>query len=98
MGIISRERYIVKEFYYSGRDASIQKSDVQYSKELKKFLGDIIPIKIIVDPSATSFITQLRDDGFKNILKAKNDGSVYEKGKGVNKTTADPYKRGEKVF
>lgn len=72
-GLYEGKWYIVKEYYYSGRDTSLQKSDVQYSKELKKFLGDIVPIKIIVDPSAASFIKQLRDDGFNNILKAKND-------------------------
>lgn len=72
-GLYQGKWYIVKEYYYSGRDASLQKSDVQYSKELKKFLGDIIPVKIIVDPSAASFITQLRQDGFKNILQARND-------------------------
>ncbi|WP_443660471.1 PBSX family phage terminase large subunit [Clostridium algidicarnis] len=72
-GLYKGKWYIVKEYYYSGRDTSLQKSDVQYSKELKKFLGDIVPIKIIVDPSAASFIKQLRDDGFNNILKAKND-------------------------
>ncbi|HDK7162100.1 TPA: PBSX family phage terminase large subunit [Clostridium botulinum] len=72
-GLYKDKWYIVKEYYYSGRDTSLQKSDVQYSKELKNFLGDIVPVKIIVDPSAASFIKQLRDDGFKNILKAKND-------------------------
>ena len=72
-GLCEGKWYIVKEYYYSGRDTSLQKSDVQYSKELKKFLGDIVPVKIIVDPSAASFIKQLRDDGFNNILKAKND-------------------------
>lgn len=72
-GLYNGKWYIIKEYYYSGRDTSLQKSDVQYSKELKNFLGDIVPVKIIVDPSAASFIKQLRDDGFKNILKAKND-------------------------
>lgn len=72
-GLYQGNWYIVKEYYYSGRDTSLQKSDVQYSSELKKFLGGIVPIKIIVDPSAASFIKQLRDDGFKNILPANND-------------------------
>lgn len=72
-GLCEGKWYIVKEYYYSGRNTSLQKSDVQYSRELKRFLGDIVPVKIIVDPSAASFIKQLRDDGFKNILKAKND-------------------------
>lgn len=72
-GLFKGKWYIVKEFYYSGRNTKLQKSDVEYSKELKKFLGDISPVKIIIDPSAASFITQLRDDGFKNVLKAKNN-------------------------
>lgn len=64
---------IIKEYYYSGRDKVIQKTDQQYSKDLRSFLGNITPVSIIVDPSAASFITQLRKDGFKNIIKAKND-------------------------
>ncbi|WP_143314218.1 PBSX family phage terminase large subunit [Clostridium sp. HBUAS56017] len=72
-GLFKGKWYIAREYYYSGRDKSLQKTDAEYSKDLKKFLGDIIPIRIIVDPSAASFITQLRKDGFKNILKAKND-------------------------
>lgn len=72
-GLCDGTWYIVKEYYYSGRDTGIQKADVQYSKDLKKFLGNIIPVKIIIDPSAASFIKQLRDDGFKNVVKADND-------------------------
>ena len=72
-GLFNDKWYIVKEYYYSGRNTGIQKADIQYSRDLKKFLGDIIPVRIIVDPSAASFIKQLRDDGFKNILPANND-------------------------
>lgn len=62
--------YCVNEWYYSGRDESKQKTDAEYSQELKNFVGDI-KTKIIVDPSAASFIAQLRKDGFK-VIKAKN--------------------------
>lgn len=72
-GLCKDTWYIVKEYYYSGRNSGIQKSDVQYSRDLKNFLENIIPVKIIVDPSAASFIKQLRDDGFNNISKADND-------------------------
>ena len=72
-GLFKDTWYIVKEYYYSGRNTGIQKSDVQYSKDLKSFLNNIVPVKIIVDPSAASFIKQLRDDGFNNISKADND-------------------------
>lgn len=72
-GLCEGKWYIVKEYYYSGRDKSLQKTDIQYSKDLKDFLGDIVPVKIIIDPSAASFIAQLRSDGFEQIRKAKND-------------------------
>lgn len=62
--------YCIDEWYYSGRDESKQKTDAEYSQELKKFVGNT-KAKIIVDPSAASFIAQLRKDGFK-VIKAKN--------------------------
>ncbi len=62
----------IKEYYYSGRDKNIQKTDIEYADELVKFLGDIKPKAVIVDPSAASFIAQLKKYGFK-VKKAKND-------------------------
>ena len=63
--------YLVKEYYYSGRATAHQKTDEQYCQELKKFLGNI-RAKIIIDPSAASFIAVLRNNGFR-VQKAKND-------------------------
>lgn len=62
----------IKEYYYSGRDESAQKTDTEYADDLKKFLGDVKPKAIIVDPSAASFIAELRKRGYA-IRKAKND-------------------------
>lgn len=62
--------YKVKEYHWEGRKGK-QKTDAEYSEDLKKFLGSI-QATIIVDPSAASFITQLRKDGFQ-VRKAKND-------------------------
>lgn len=62
--------YCIDEYYYSGRDESRQKTDAEYSRALKEFLGEI-SAKVIVDPSAASFIAQLKEDGFK-VVKAKN--------------------------
>lgn len=56
--------YKVKEFHYDGRKAKKQKTDVDYSKDLKEFIGKLKPRGIIVDPSATSFIAQLKRDRF----------------------------------
>ncbi|MCQ4921548.1 PBSX family phage terminase large subunit [Tissierella carlieri] len=62
----------IKEYYYSGRDEATQKTDSEYADDLKEFLGEIKPKAIIIDPSAASFIAELRKRGY-NIRKAKND-------------------------
>lgn len=66
-----KQWYCIDEYYYSGRDSSRQKTDAEYSRELREFVGDK-KVKVIVDPSAASFITQLRKEGF-TVVKAKND-------------------------
>lgn len=62
--------YKVKEYHFEGRKGK-QKTDTEYSEDLKKFLNGI-PAVIIVDPSAASFIAQLKKDGFR-VRKAIND-------------------------
>lgn len=62
---------MIKEYYYSGRDIGIQKTDLEYAIDLKEFTKGYNIKYVIVDPSAASFITQLRKVGFK-VIKAKN--------------------------
>lgn len=69
---ISGKWYCIKEYYYSGRDQAKQKTDEEYVKDMKEFLGDIKVKTIIVDPSAASFIAALRKAGY-SVTKAKND-------------------------
>lgn len=64
--------YCVREYYYSGRDKGKQKTDSEYADELKKWLDRDKVKAVIVDPSAASFIAELRKRGFP-VLKAKND-------------------------
>lgn len=64
--------YAVKEYYYSGREEAKQKTDDEYYKDLEKFLGDIIPKSIIIDPSAASFITLIRKKGKFKVREANN--------------------------
>lgn len=64
--------YKVKEYHYEGRKESKQKTDEEYCQDLKDFLGGIKPLRIIVDPSAASFIAALKKHGF-SVKKAKND-------------------------
>lgn len=64
--------YCVKEYYYSGRDNAKQKTDKEFADELVEFTKDIRIKEVIVDPSAASFIAELKQRKFK-IRKAKND-------------------------
>ncbi len=63
--------YCIREYYYSGRDKGVQKTDAEYAADLEKFL-DGTPIKaVIVDPSAASFIAELNKRGF-TVIQADN--------------------------
>nr|DAP21897.1 MAG TPA: large terminase [Caudoviricetes sp.] len=64
--------YCTKEFYYSGRDTKKQKTDKEFADELEEFIGETKIKRIIVDPSAASFIAELKQRGFQ-IKKANND-------------------------
>lgn len=61
-----------KEYYYSGRDEEIQKTDSEYADDMEEFLNGISVESIIVDPAAASFIAELKKRGFQ-VKKAKND-------------------------
>jgi PBSX family phage terminase large subunit len=62
----------IREYYYGGRDSSVQKTDEEYCDAIDA-LADGLPIRqIIVDPSAASFIAALRKRGW-TVKKADND-------------------------
>lgn len=63
--------YCIRE-YYSGRDKGKQKTDAEYADDLKKWLDGTRIKAMIVDPSAASFIAELRKRGYK-VIKANND-------------------------
>ncbi len=64
--------YCTREYYYSGRSEGKQKTDAEYADDLKKWLDGTKIRAMIVDPSAASFIAELRKRGYK-VLKADND-------------------------
>lgn len=64
--------YCIKEYYYSGRDKGIQRTDTEFADDLEEFSKHFKIRRVIVDPSAASFIAELKKRGF-NIKKAKND-------------------------
>ena len=68
--------YRVKEYYYSGRDTGVQKTDEEYAQDLDSFtegIGDSYnKLRVIIDPSAASFIALLRKRGKYHVLPADN--------------------------
>lgn len=64
--------YKIKEYHHEGRTAFKQKTDVQYADDLIKFIGNRKVNGVIVDPSAASFIAEIRNRGLYVIL-GKND-------------------------
>jgi len=81
--------YKVKEYHYDGRKSSKQKTDEEYCQDMKEFIGDLSILKIIVDPSAASFITALKRykfpvkeannavlDGIRNVANALVNGLI----------------------
>lgn len=78
--------YLIKEYYYSGRDETkkigkhanveegkLQKTDVEYMKDLLDFMHGCNVRKIIVDPAASAFRNLLQRGGLRNVRKARKD-------------------------
>lgn len=63
---------LVSEYYYSGRDNNKQKTDSELADDLGKWLGEIKIERIIVDPAAASFITELKKRGY-HVKPADNE-------------------------
>lgn len=59
------------EYYWSGREERRQKTDGDYADDLAVFLDGVTPRAVVVDPSAASFIEELRRRGWP-VLKADN--------------------------
>jgi PBSX family phage terminase large subunit len=76
-GKIDKVWYALREYYYSGRESKVQKTDGQYLNDLVAFIYDIQTgrrIKTIIDPSAASFIALLKKYEHRfNVIKADND-------------------------
>lgn len=69
----NKKYYVVKEYYFDSRKIGHQKTDAEYSQDLQEFIKDVQPSAILIDPSAASFIAQLKKDGVTGIVEADND-------------------------
>ena len=72
----------VAEYYYSGREQKRQRTNTQYLQSIQQLTAGKSISAVIVDPSAASFIAELRQAGFL-VRKGKND--VVE---GIRRTAA----------
>ena len=63
--------YRVKEYYYDGRAARAQKTDGEYADALERLAGGRPVRAVVADPSAASFLTELRRRGWR-VRKADN--------------------------
>lgn len=66
--------YIMREYRWDSRAKMQQKTDEQYVEDMVEFIGspDMSDTPIIVDPSASSFITALKMRGYF-VVQGKND-------------------------
>lgn len=61
-----------REYYYSGRDTNAQKTDEEYYHDLEAFAEGHKIERVIVDPSAASFIETIRRHDKFGVWKANN--------------------------
>lgn len=64
--------YCTREYYYNGREKGLQKTDIEYANDLIEWLAGTKIEFVIVDPSAASFIAQLKKINMY-VKKANND-------------------------
>ena len=71
--------YAFDEYYYSGRDTGVQKTDEEYGEDIDEFTDQVISklrtgekLTTIIDPSAASFIALLRKRDRYKVRKADN--------------------------
>ena len=83
--------YRVDEYYYASRTTGVQLTDQEYVSALGRLAGGHSIRYVVADPSAASFITALRQAGYR-VVKANNDVLC-----GI-RITADLLKRGRIVI
>lgn len=70
----------IKEYYHDGRNTQKQRTDEEYCDEIEKLAKGYDISRVVVDPSAASFITALKRRGFR---VAQADNSVLD---GIRRT------------
>lgn len=90
-GLCQGKWYRIREYYYDGRKEQRQRTDEEHYEELEKLAGDLSIHKLIVDPSAASFIEVIRRhdrfmveqasnrvlDGIRDVATRLNAGDIF---------------------
>ncbi|NLT09747.1 MAG: PBSX family phage terminase large subunit [Ruminococcus sp.] len=72
-GLSSGVWYRIKEYYYSSKREGVSRTDEEHYAALEELAGGRNIDRIIVDPSAASFIECIRRHGRFRVVKADND-------------------------
>ena len=72
-GLSSGVWYRLKEYYYSSKREGVSRTDEEHYAALEELAGGRKIEKVIVDPSAASFIECIRRHGRFRVVKAEND-------------------------
>lgn len=64
--------YRINEYYYDSRSVGVQRTDEEHYTALCELAGERPIKKIVVDPSAASFIQVIRRHGRYHVIPAKN--------------------------
>ena len=64
--------YVLKEYRWDSKKQGRQKTDSQYAKDFKEWIGKVRYQNIYIDPSAVSFGLALRNEGVMKVAKADN--------------------------
>lgn len=63
----------IREYYYSGRETQAPRTDEEHYTQVEALAGDLPIKRIVIDPSAASFIEVIRRHKKFSVIKAKND-------------------------
>ncbi len=72
-GLSNGKWHRIREYYYSSRREGISRTDEEHYSALEKLADGLAIEKVIVDPSAASFIECIRRHGKFRVVKADND-------------------------
>ncbi len=71
-GLANGKWYRIKEYYFDSRKVQRQRTDEEHYAALVELAGDLPVFKVIVDPSAASFIECIRRHGKYSVEPASN--------------------------